>query len=317
MRKFKVSVGNISPFLIIGELIKADQNFTEFFDSNGKLVSKGFREHVAERARECPLTEKNDFENYYDLKFVQIAFEKRSGQIKFKNEAFWSPNTYFFEVTKCNQYFMYSLSFQTLFDNLFRVNKFNFRGFISQFAIEIPDFKIFGYNEEFSHEKYWEISKVIAQKIEIFTKCSGEKINTYKRYGSFRCKNLKSSEPINLFCNENEPDRIFVVFNIDGMFFFYSYKKKYSVIKPKILRCSKENCNMTFYRPKDQNEHEKICGYREQGIVPTLKSYGAPINPMISLIELGILPERFKTFRKTKFGKYKMILYDLIILSNL
>jgi hypothetical protein len=60
---------------------------------------------------------------------------------------------------------------------------------------------------------------------------------------------------------------------------------------------------MTFYVPKTLADHEMICGNREQGIVPTLKAYGAPINPVISLIELGVLHEKFKTFHKTKFGK--------------
>jgi len=61
---------------------------------------------------------------------------------------------------------------------------------------------------------------------------------------------------------------------------------------------------MTFYNPNDLAEHELICGTREQGIVPTLKSYGAPINPVMRLIELGFLHEKFRTFQKTKFGKF-------------
>ena len=65
---------------------------------------------------------------------------------------------------------------------------------------------------------------------------------------------------------------------------------------------------MTFFNSNALAEHEQICGNREQGIVPTLKSYGAPINPVISLVELGILSEKFKNFRKTKFGKTDFLL---------
>jgi hypothetical protein len=223
MRKFNVSEGNISPFLVIGELINAEQNWTEFFDERGVLTCAGFREYVREKARDCPLTEKEEFENYFSLKFVQIIF-MRSGKIKFKDQPFWSPNTYFFEITKCNKFNMVALTFEMLYENLFRVKKNNLKGFISQFAFEIPDFKIFGFNERFSHEKYWEISKAVGRKIEIYKENNHIKtqtIHNYKRFGSFRSKNLKSSEPINLFCIEEQPDRIFVVFNVDGNFIFF------------------------------------------------------------------------------------------------
>jgi hypothetical protein len=218
MREFKVSIGIISPFLVMGELIKADQNFFDLFDEKGALTSQGFREYIKEKARDCPFTEKKEFENYYSLKFVQISV-MRCGQIKFKDEPFWSPKTFYYEITKFNKFHMVPLTYEMLFENLHRVSKSNLRGGISQFAFEIPDLKIFGFNDEFSHEKYWEISKALGRKIEIYTENKRKhqfSTHNYKRFGSFRTKNLKSSEPINLFCIEDEPDRIFVVFNVDG-----------------------------------------------------------------------------------------------------
>ncbi|CAG5104401.1 Oidioi.mRNA.OKI2018_I69.chr1.g1235.t1.cds [Oikopleura dioica] len=232
--------------------------------------------------------------------FPKKAYDKnKTGKYQFTLEAFWSPKTCYYEIVSNGKVLFHPIPYFMLVKSLQMMEKRFER--IADFAIEMPDLKFFNYHGPFSPDNYFTIAKEIRREIILYTNSNQFQLKkrvAFQRIGRFRVKNPKVEEPLYLFVKKDEPSRIFVVYNTNAF-------------KSNIYRCSNTNCNMTFVKADTRDAHEAICRKRaNREIEPTLKAYGKNINPISELVKLGLLEEKYKSFRKTKFVTFDIETYE-------
>ena len=221
MRKFNVTVENVSPFLIIGELLRSETPYQIFFDSKGSLTSAGFVNYVRNLSKDCPFSTGEEFEKHYSLRFVRIERSNNHmelDKIIFSNESYWSSKTCYYEILSNGEYFFHPLPYFMLLKSLQMLEKRFER--IADFAIEMPDLKFFNYHGPFSPDNYFTIAKEIGREIILYTNSNQFQLKkrvAFQRIGRFRVKNPKVEEPLYLFVKKDEPSRIFVVYNTNGI----------------------------------------------------------------------------------------------------